>query len=69
MFKSPKQKQVYKIIVSFSEKNGYFPSYEEIAKKIKVKSVSTVFYHIQTLIKDGIIEKKWNSRREIKLIK
>ena len=49
-------KETYEFIKRYIAKHGYGPSYEEIRQGIGVKSKSTVLYHVQLLIHDGLVE-------------
>lgn len=64
-----KQKAILEFIENYQRKNNISPSLEEIKKHFKLNAVSTVFGHIERLKKEGFIEKKWNSKRGIKIIK
>ncbi|MFH0923702.1 MAG: repressor LexA, partial [Candidatus Falkowbacteria bacterium] len=48
-----RQKQIYEFIKQSIKENGYAPSLEEIKKNFKLKSVSTVHEHIETLRAKG----------------
>lgn len=60
-----KQKRILDYITSFIEKNGYSPSYREIAAGLKLNSVATVAQHIESLTKKGLISKGSNSARSL----
>lgn len=64
-----KQKPVLDYIKSYQKKNGYSPSFEEIRKKFKLASVSTVDFYIKTLANNGYLDKKENKARSISAIK
>ncbi len=61
------QKQVLDFIKSYTTKNGYAPSLEEIKKHLKISSVSTAHFHIKNLQKAGYLKKLKNQPRAIKL--
>ena len=44
-----RQKEVLDFISGFVERNGYSPSFEEIAKGLDLKSLATVHKHITNL--------------------
>lgn len=49
--------KVLDFIAEYGEKNGYAPSFREIADSLGIKSPSTIFYHINKLADAGKIEK------------
>ncbi|MCX6736694.1 MAG: transcriptional repressor LexA [Candidatus Parcubacteria bacterium] len=64
-----KQKQVFDFINSYRTENGISPTIEEIRKKLKLRAVSTIHEHINTLKEKGYLLKNNNSARSITLIK
>ena len=48
-----RQKEVLNYLVAFMNKNGYSPSFEEIAHALKLTSLATVHKHLSTLEKKG----------------
>lgn len=64
-----KQKQVFDYINYYRGENGISPTIEEMRKKLKLKAVSTVHEHINTLREKGYLSKSENSARSISLIK
>lgn len=60
-----KQKEVLDFIQTYNKKKGYSPSLEEIAKQIKVASVSTAHHHIKKLEAEGLIHKEVNQPRAV----
>ncbi|MCR4311885.1 MAG: transcriptional repressor LexA [Candidatus Uhrbacteria bacterium] len=50
-----KQRDVLDCIESFVTKNGYTPSYREIAERLGLSSPATVHQHIKALCEKGII--------------
>lgn len=66
-----KQKEILDFINDFVKKNDYAPSYQEIAKHFKLKSVSTIHEHIENLKKEGYLSKQGKQPRtlEIKTVK
>jgi len=60
-----KQKQVFDFISEYISENGISPTIEEIRKKLRLKAVSTVHEHINTLKKKGFLSKPDNSPRNI----
>lgn len=59
-----KQKQVLDFILGFQKKNGYSPSFEEIADYLGV-SIPTAHQHVQVLKKKGFITAKKGEKRSI----
>jgi len=55
-------------IKDYINKNGYSPSLRELAEICKYKSISTVFNHLRTLEKEGLIVVGREKRRAIKVI-
>ncbi|MEG2421187.1 MAG: transcriptional repressor LexA [Oscillospiraceae bacterium] len=62
---TPKQRQIYDYIVSFSEQHGYPPSVREIGEAVGLKSPSTVHFHIKGLQSAGVISKDLGKTRSI----
>jgi len=60
-----KQKQVFDFINTYRLENGISPTIEELRKKLKLKAVSTVHEHINTLKEKGYLAKGENSARSI----
>lgn len=62
-----RQQQVKTYIGDFISKNGYSPSYADIAKKLKVH-VSAVSYHLLTLEKKGHVSRVAGVSRSIRVV-
>lgn len=60
-----RQKEVFDFVESYSHKKGYAPSFEEIRKRLKLASVSTVHFHISKLKEGGYLGKTENKARAI----
>jgi len=60
-----RQKEILDFIKNYSQKKGYSPSLEEIRKRLKLASVSTVHYHIKKLQENGWLKKINNIARAI----
>jgi len=60
-----KQKQVFDFINDYIAENGISPTIEEIRKKLKLKAISTIHEHINTLKRKGYLSKDINSARSI----
>jgi len=63
-----RQKEVLNYLVSFLNKNGYSPSFEEIAHALKLTSLATVHKHLSTLEKKGFIRRGYNQSRSIEVV-
>jgi len=64
-----KQKQVFDFIKTYVSENGISPTIEEIRRELKLKAVSTIHEHINSLEAKGYISKSENSARSLSLIK
>ncbi len=62
-----RQKEVLDFVESYSQKKGYAPSFEEIRKRLKLASVSTVHFHISKLKEGGYLGKIENRARAISI--
>ncbi len=62
-----RQKEVLDFLVSFVNKQGYSPSFEEIAKALRLTSLATVHKHIGTLERKGFIRRGYNQSRSIEV--
>jgi SOS-response transcriptional repressor LexA len=60
-----KQKQVFDFIHTYISENGISPTIEEIRKKLKLKAVSTIHEHINSLKAKGYLSKSENSARSL----
>lgn len=64
-----KQKQVFDYVNLYSAENGIPPTLEEVRKKLKLKAVSTVHEHVNSLVKKGYLSKVGGSVRSLHLEK
>src|SRR5229473_3449837 len=62
-----RQKEVLDFLVSFHNKHGYSPSFEEMARSLKLTSLATVHKHITTLERKGFIRRGYNQSRSIEV--
>jgi repressor LexA len=62
-----RQKEVLDLLVHFENKHGYSPSFEEIAKALKLTSLATVHKHLSTLERKGFIRRGYNQSRSIEV--
>ncbi len=60
-----RQKEILDFVESYSQKKGYAPSFEEIRKRLKLASVSTIHFHISKLKEGGYLGKTENKARAI----
>jgi repressor LexA len=63
-----RQKQVLDFLVAFHDKHGYSPSFEEMARSLKLTSLATVHKHISTLERKGFIRRGYNQSRSIEVV-
>jgi len=63
-----RQKQVLDFLVSFINRKGYSPSFEETASALKLSSIATVHKHLETLERKGFIRRGYNQSRSIEVI-
>jgi repressor LexA len=63
-----RQKQVLDYLVSFLDRHGYSPSFEEIAKSLRLNSLATVHKHISTLEKKGFVRRGYNQSRSLEVV-
>lgn len=63
-----RQKEVLDYLVHFLDRHGYSPSFEEIAKALKLTSLATVHKHVATLERKGFIRRGYNQSRSIEVL-
>jgi repressor LexA len=63
-----RQKEVIDFLESFVTRNGYSPSFEEIARGMGLKSLATVHKHITNLEKKGMLDRVHNRSRSIDVV-
>ena len=63
-----RQKEVLDFLESFVTRNGYSPSFEEIARGLDLKSLATVHKHISNLERKGLLDRVHNRSRSIDVI-
>jgi repressor LexA len=68
MVLTKRQKEVLDFLVNFLNKHGYSPSFEEIARSLKLTSLATVHKHITTLERKGFIRRGYNQSRSIEVM-
>jgi repressor LexA len=62
-----RQKDLLDFLSTFIEKNGYSPSYEEIASGMDLTSLATVHKHIQSLETKGYLKRGFNQSRSLEI--
>ena len=62
-----RQRQVVDCVASFIQKNGYSPSYEEIAGAMGLASLATVHKHLTSLCAKGYLTRGANQSRSLEL--
>lgn len=63
-----RQKQVLDFLMSFINKHGYSPSFEEIAESLGLSSLATVHKHMETLEGKGFIRRGYNRSRSVEVV-
>jgi repressor LexA len=64
---TPRQKEVLDFLVDYTERNGYSPSFEEIASGLKLASLATVHKHVTALEHKGYLKRRYNESRSIEV--
>lgn len=62
-----RQKEVLDFIASYQVENGYSPSYEEIARGLKLASIATVHKHISALQTKNYLHRNHNQSRSVEV--
>jgi DNA (cytosine-5)-methyltransferase 1 len=57
-----KQKQIYEYVKNHIDRTGVSPTFEEIRKRFRLKALSGVHQHIDSLIKKGLLTKNEGAR-------
>lgn len=63
-----RQHEMYDFISRFVAEKGYSPSFEEIAKGMKLSSLATVHKHVSNLENKGLLTRDYNRSRSIDLL-
>ena len=63
-----RQKEVLEFLTEFVQKNGYSPSYEEIARGLGLSSLATVHKHVTNLQAKGMLQRAHNRSRSIDVL-
>jgi len=64
---TPRQQDVIKFIAAYRVDNGVSPSYEEIARGLKLASIATVHKHISALEKKNYLQRSPNQSRSVEV--
>ena len=63
-----RQKQVLDFLISFINRKGYAPSFEEIGRSLDLSSLATVHKHVENLERKGFIRRGYNQSRSIDVL-
>ena len=63
-----RQKEVLDFISGFVQRNGYSPSFEEIARGLELRSLATVHKHITNLQNKGLLARAHNRSRSLDVL-
>ncbi len=63
-----RQREILTFLGSYSEDNGYAPSFEEIAEQFNYNSLATVHEHLSNLERKGYIKRSYNESRAIEIL-
>ena len=63
-----RQREILTYLGSYSEINGYAPSFEEIAGQFSYNSLATVHEHLSNLERKGYIKRSYNESRAIQIL-
>jgi repressor LexA len=60
-----RQREILNYLTTYTEQNGYAPSFEEIAESFNYNSLATVHEHLSNLERKGYITRSYNESRAI----
>ncbi len=63
-----RQREILSFLGSYTESNGYAPSFEEIAAQFNYNSLATVHEHLSNLERKGYIRRSYNESRAIEIL-
>jgi repressor LexA len=63
-----RQREILNYLTSYSEQNGFAPSFEEIAENFSYNSLATVHEHLTNLERKGYIKRNYNESRAIEIL-
>jgi len=64
---TPKQLRILKMIYDYQQEHGFSPTYAELAKQLKVSTI-TVFEHLQALERKGAIRRRRHEARSVEIV-
>ena len=65
---SPRQKQILDLISDTVTSRGYPPTVREIGQHLGLTSSATVWFHLDALVKKGVLRREPNKPRAIQVI-
>jgi repressor LexA len=63
-----RQREILTYLETYTEQNGYAPSFEEIAEHFNYNSLATVHEHLSNLERKGYIKRSYNESRAIQIL-
>jgi repressor LexA len=63
-----RQREILDYLGTYTEQNGYAPSFEEIARQFNYNSLATVHEHLSNLERKGYIKRSYNESRAIEIL-
>jgi repressor LexA len=63
-----RQREILSYLTTYTEENGYAPSFEEIAETFRYSSLATVHEHLSNLQRKGYIKRSYNESRAIEIL-
>jgi repressor LexA len=60
-----RQREILNYLTTYTDQNGYAPSFEEIAESFNYNSLATVHEHLSNLERKGYITRSYNESRAI----
>jgi repressor LexA len=63
-----RQREILSYLTTYTEENGYAPSFEEIAETFNYTSLATVHEHLSNLQRKGYIKRSYNESRSIEIL-
>jgi repressor LexA len=63
-----RQREILNYLTTYTEQNGYAPSFEEIAESFDYNSLATVHEHLSNLERKGYIKRSYNESRAITIL-
>jgi repressor LexA len=63
-----RQREILTYLSAYSERNGYAPTFEEIAGEFSYNSLATVHEHLTNLERKGYLKRSYNESRAIEIL-